>query len=203
MGIFAITLIVGSASLAMAGVPDVTKCDAVRAGVGTYVLMNSPNGIGNTFLQCKALGISGFLDGTITVTVRDVFSAPIANYPFEDITLSSLDGGMAFCTGGNTADASTDVDGVTQFQNPLNAGGFSTSASQVKINNQALSNTIALGYVSPDISGDGVVNLSDVSIFGADFYDVNYQYRSDLFFDGDVNLSDLGDLAAHLGAACP
>ena len=203
MGIFAITLIVGSASLAMAGVPDVTKCDATRGGVGTWVLMNSPNGIGNSFTECKALGISGYLDGTITVTVRDVLSTPIANYPFEDITIVSLDGGMAFCTGGNAADASTDVLGVTQFQNPLNAGGFSTSASQIQINNQPLSNTIAIGYVSPDISGDGVVNLSDVSIFGADYYDVNYQYRSDLFFDGDVNLSDLGDLAAQLGAACP
>lgn len=201
MGIFTITLIVCAASLATAGVPDVNECSATSAHAGFAVLYNVPNGNGNPFTA--AVGGGGTVDATITVVVNDGTPAPIANYPFEDIWLESVDGGMVACTGGATADASTDALGVTDFQTPLQAGGFSLADTRVLINGLAIPGTVALGYNSPDIDGSGAVNLTDVQLFAGDFFDVAYNFRSDLFFDAVVNLSDLPLLAAAIGAACP
>ncbi|MEN8005541.1 MAG: hypothetical protein ABFS42_00915 [Candidatus Krumholzibacteriota bacterium] len=201
MGIFAITLIVCAASLATAGVPDVTQCTATSGHAGFAVLMSVPNGNGNPFTLASD-GV-GNVDATITVVVNDATPAPIANYPFEDIWLISVDGGMAACVGGATADASTDALGVTEFQTPLQAGGWSTSDSRVIINGNAIPGDVSLGHNSPDLDGSGAVNLTDVQIFAGDFFDVAYNFRSDLFFDAVVNLSDLPLLAAAVGATCP
>jgi len=202
MGIFAITLIVCAASLATAGVPDVTKCSATTGHAGFAVLYNVPNGNGNDFTA--AVGAGGGVDATITVVVNDGVPAPIANYPFEDIWIESVDGGMVACTGGSTADASTDALGITQFQNPLQAGGWSLSDTVVLINGNQVPGTVAIGYNSPDLDGSGAVNLTDVQLFAGDFTTpATYDFRSDLFFDAIVNLSDLPLLAASIGAACP
>ena len=204
MGIFAITLIVGAASLAMAGVPDVTQCSATRAYTGPErtVLFNVPDGNGNAFTDAVKVG-GGVEDATITVIVRDGAGVAIANFPFEDVWIESVDAGMVACTGGATADASTDVDGMTEFQNALQAGGASLADTQVLINGNAVPGTLPVSYNSSDIDGSGAVNLTDVQIFAGDFFDVSYQFRSDLFFDNVVNLSDLPLLAATIGAACP
>ncbi|RKX28770.1 MAG: hypothetical protein DRP71_17015 [Verrucomicrobia bacterium] len=204
MGIFVITLIVGAASLAMAGVPDVTQCEASRAYAGPErtVVMNVPDGNGKSFTEAVKVG-GGDADATITLIVRDGAGVPIANYPFEDCWLESVDGGMVACVGGTTADASTDVDGMTEFQNPLLAGGSSLADTRVIINGNSLINTLPVSYNSPDLNGDGGVNLTDVQIFAGDFFAVGYAFRADLFFDNIVNLSDLPRLAAAIGAGCP
>jgi hypothetical protein len=198
MGIFAITLIVCAASLATAGVPDVTKCSATSGHAGFAVLMNVPNGNGNPFTAAGP----GITDATISVVVNDGTPVAIANYPFEDIWLESVDGGMIACTGGATADASTDAAGMTQFQTPLQAGGWSMANARVVINGNAIPGTVSLGFNSPDIDGSGAVNLTDVQLFAGDFFGA-YSFRSDLFYDSVVNLSDLPLLAAAIGAACP
>ena len=201
MGIFTITLIVCAASLAIAGVPDVTQCSATSGHAGFAVLMNVPNGNGNPFTAAGSG--SGSIDATITVVVNDGTPAAIANYPFEDIWLESIGGGMVACTGGATADASTDALGMTQFQTPLQAGGSDFGNSIVLINGIAIPGSVALGFNSPDIDGSGAVNLTDVQIFAGDFFAAGYNFRSDLFFDSIVNLSDLPLLAAAIGASCP
>jgi len=204
MGILTITLIIGAASLAMAGVPDVTQCTATRAYVGPEfcVLLNVPDGNGAAFTDAVKVG-GGVVDATITLIVKDGAGVAIANYPFEDAWIESVDGGMVACVGGATADASTDVNGMTQFQTPLQAGGSSLADTRVLINGNALANTIGVGYNSPDLDASGAVNLTDVQIFATDFFDVSYKFRSDLFFDNVVNLSDLPVLASTVGAACP
>jgi hypothetical protein len=208
MGIVAITLIVFAASLATAGVPDVNNCAANSGHAGFAVLMNVPNGNGSPFDEAfPILSAPGVLpvvytDATITVVVNDGVPAPIVNYPFEDIWLESVDNGMVACTGGATADASTDAAGMTQFLTPLQAGGWSQANCQVLINGNAIPGTIALGFNSPDIDGSGAVNLTDVQLFASDFFGP-YAYRSDLYYDSAVNLSDLPLLAAAFGAACP
>jgi len=201
MGIFAITLIVCAASLATAGVPDVAQCSATVNHAGFAVLFNVPNGNGNDFTA--AVNAGGVTDATITVTVNDGIPAPIANYPFEDVWIQSMDDGMVACVGAATADASTDAFGVTQFQNPLQAGGWSLADTKVFINGLGVPGTVGIGYNSPDIDGSGAVNLTDVQTFASDFFDVSYNFRSDLFFDASVNLSDLPLLAASIGASCP
>ncbi len=204
MGIFAITLIVGAASLAMAGVPDVTQCSATRAYTGPErtVLLNVPDGNGNPFTDAVKVG-GGIADATITLIVRDGAGVAIVNYPSEDAWLESVDGGMVACLGGATADASTDVNGSTQFQTPLQAGGASLADTRVLINGNALANTLPVSYNSPDLDGSGAVNLTDVQFFAGDFFDVSYSFRSDLFFDNVVNLSDIPVLAATVGSSCP
>ena len=206
MGIFAITLIVCAASLAIAGVPDVTQCSATSGHTGFAVLMNVPNGNGNPFTQAGPQVGLDWTDATISVVVNDGTPVAIANYPFEDIWLESQDNGMVACTGGATADASTDALGMTQFQTPLQAGGWSMANSIVLINGIAIPGSVALGHNSPDIDGSGAVNLSDVQLFAGDFFAQvggTYNFRSDLFFDAVVNLSDLPLLAAAIGASCP
>lgn len=204
MGIFAITLIVGAASLAMAGVPDVTQCSATRAYTGPEgtVLFNVPDGNGSPFTGAVKVG-GGTADATITLIIRDGAGLPIANYPSEDAWIESQDGGMVACLGGAVADFSTDVNGETVFQNALQAGGQSLAPTIVLINGNALGNSLPIGYNSPDLDGSGTVNLTDVQLFAGDFSGVSYAFRSDLWFDNIVNLSDIPLLAASIGAGCP
>ncbi len=221
MGIFAITLVVCSASLVMAGIPDATQCDSNRFEAGAKaVLLVVPGAaadhpfdtaveIGNDFPAPQV-----FIDATIQVTVRDGLGVLIANYPFEDIWLecpasgnppgdTDMHVGLAACTGGATADFSTDVAGYTEFKNPPFAGGQSWGQTRVVINGNGLSNTVDVSYTSPDINGDGVVNLLDLALFAPDFFDSGYHYRSDLFYDNVVNLLDLPIMAQYFTSACP
>jgi hypothetical protein len=55
---------------------------------------------------------------------------------------------------------------------------------------------------SPDINGDLQVNLSDVVAFTQDYFGA-YNYRSDFFWDGVLNLSDVARMAQGMGAICP
>ncbi len=47
-----------------------------------------------------------------------------------------------------------------------------------------------LAFVSPDINGDLTVNLADLSSFAAG-YTGTYDACADMFYDGVINLSDL------------
>jgi hypothetical protein len=49
---------------------------------------------------------------------------------------------------------------------------------------------------SPDINGDGVVNLSDIAIF-ASLYPGPYDARIDFNGDGVINLTDLSIFASY------
>ncbi len=203
MGIFAITLLVGAASFATAGVPDLNESSAATAyvGPGPAVLFNIPNGGGSAFTAARDL--TGVVDATVTLTLMDGTPAVIADFPAEDMWLESADGGLAFCTGGTTADLNTDVNGETQWVTPLHAGGSSQAQTVVMISGGALtSGNLPLAHNSADISGDGVVNLTDVPLFVTDFYGA-YAFRSDFSFDAVINLSDVVRMGTAIGASCP
>ena len=93
---------------------------------------------------------------------------------------------------------------MTHWANPLFAGGHSEAVTEVRVNGSPLEQTsgVNLSINSRDINGDLVVNLSDVQIFTADFYS-EFQFRSDFFRDGMINLSDIVPLSYAVGAACP
>jgi hypothetical protein len=57
-------------------------------------------------------------------------------------------------------------------------------------------------FNSADLSGDLVVNLTDLGIFAGDFNGA-YAYRSDFRWDGALNLADVGLFAGAVGASCP
>jgi len=205
MGILAITLMVGAASFATAGVPDLNLSTAGRAYIGpeTAVMFNVPNGGGSAFTAAGILG--GAVDATVSLTLLDGAGAPIANFPAADSWLVSADGGLVPCVGGTISDANTDAAGLTHWANPLAAGGSSQALTVVMVSGAALTSSagIAISHNSPDINGDGAVNLSDLSGFAADFFGNTTNFRSDFLFDGTVNLSDLSIFAGTLGAACP
>ncbi len=55
---------------------------------------------------------------------------------------------------------------------------------------------------SPDIDGDGEVDLLDVVQFTTDFYGA-YAARSDFIWDGELDLLDVVELASSQGDHCP
>jgi len=209
MGIFACALIVGAASFAMAGVPDLGLSTATtyNGGGGTPVMLNLPNGAGSPFTAAAIVG--GTVDATINVTLLDGGSTPVVNFPFEDLWLETTDPSQEYdffaCVGGTTADANTDVAGQTTFSVPMRAGGASATVTYVVVNGASLTSNagLALWHNSPDINGDGKVNLSDVPEFAGDFFGGAHPFRSDFQYDGNVNLSDVVKLSQGLGAECP
>jgi hypothetical protein len=50
--------------------------------------------------------------------------------------------------------------------------------------------------------GDLSVDIADVADFVADYFGA-YAFRSDLAFDGAVNLTDISVLASKMGRSCP
>ncbi len=205
MGIFAITLLIGAASLATAGVPDLALSMSSRAYAGpeTAVVHNLPNGGGDAFTAAAAFGVVGAVDATITLHLVDGAGADIPNFPFEDMWLANA-ATFVPCTGGSTADGNTDASGLTQWQNPLLAGGSGDVLTTIMISGAALTSSAgeAVWFNSADITGDGNVNLTDVSPFAADFFGA-YNFRSDLVYDQAVNLTDVIRLAGSLGSNCP
>jgi hypothetical protein len=72
----------------------------------------------------------------------------------------------------------------------------------VGVNNFGFNINVGEGLAkSPDINGDGVVNILDVGLlarsWGARVGESNYDYRCDLNNDGIVNIEDVAILAAH------
>ena len=202
--LFAVTLI-AQPCLAISGVPDLYTSEAFIAYDGPDVpsLLVTPDGSGNRFTEAHDEQ-GNVVDATITLFLRDGAAIPIANYPFEDLWLESIDGGLVFCIGGTTADANTDAQGVTQWVNPLLAGGFSHGPVLVIISGSALGSNpgLTLRFNSPDINGDLRVNLQDISILAIDYF-TNYNFRCDLNGDSWLNLQDLPIFAQHIGAQCP
>lgn len=205
-GVFSIALVIGAASFAAAGVPDLQLSTAsTAAGVASPVMYNLPNGLGSTFALARTT--SGTVNATITLTVLDGGGVPVANFSAADMWLekavSAGTGNFIACTGGTTADVNTNASGVTTWAAPLRAGGWSTANTLVVINGSPLTSSSGLNlrHNSADINGDGVANLSDIPLFAGDYGSTTF--RSDLLFDGTVNVSDIPRLASGVGAVCP
>lgn len=220
MGIFAITLIIGAASLAMAGVPDVDNCLATRTYTGPekLVVFVVPGGDVNAGLDVAvqwvdqvvypAPGIPQTIhDGTILVTVLDGAEPPqpCQIYPFEDMWLScvglGVESGLTPCIGGANADYSTLADGTTQFSNPISGGGYSTGPTSVVINGNAIPQTVDISYNSPDMNGDLVVDGIDFQTFASHYTDAG-EFMTDLYHDGRVDGVDFQKFVSWYLANC-
>jgi hypothetical protein len=195
-------LVLSVASLAWAGVPDLSastaEIDAAAANASIYVL---PNGAGSAFTE--AFGSDGSsVDATITLTLVDTAGDPIFGYPFEDLWLETSADGLAFCEGGTAADVSTDINGQTTWTNPLAAGGNTIGeTTQVIVAGAPLAGAgLPLIYKSADMNGDLVVNLSDIVNFTPML--TTYDAAGDFNNDGAVNLSDIVRFTPGLGTSC-
>ena len=203
-------LVFCTANISLGGIPDLSHSAASwpYSGPETLSLFNLPDGSGHSFTQVFLPGTADggpgvFVDATITLTVLDSYDNPIANFPYEDIWLESADGGMVPCPGGTVADSNTDLLGQTVWMYPLQAGGWSEAPMQVVINGDALwFEGFPLNVNSPDLNGDGLVNLSDAGLFSV-LYFSSVHYKADFNYDGVLNLSDVGYFVSGLGANCP
>ena len=178
---------------------------ATPAGV-TAVLYNLPNGQGSPLTGAGSIG--GIVDATITLTLRDLNCEVVANFAAADMWLEKSvaagTGNFVMCMGGTIADRNTDANGVTTWTAPLRAGGWSTSRTMVVVNGGAITSSpgVLLSHNSPDINGDETANLADIPLFASDYAGGSHPLRSDLLYDGLVNLSDIPRLAAGIGADC-
>lgn len=178
---------------------------------GPVSLFNVPDGSGLAFTEAYGPG-GAVVDATITMTLFDDYPGwgqPVAQFPFEDMWLESGDGLLVPCNGGTCADVNTDQNGVTSWSAPLEAGGRADPDEggdiYIVINGavpEGDGHVMDMRMNSPDINGDGEVNLSDIPPFAEDFYGA-YAYRSDFVWDGLVNLSDLAELAKAMASSCP
>jgi hypothetical protein len=72
-----------------AGVPDLSLSWAEMPGGNSQfrVMFNVPDGSGSTFAEAR--NVLGPLDATITLHLRDGNNMPIANFPAEDLWITS------------------------------------------------------------------------------------------------------------------
>lgn len=199
-------LVVSVASMAWAGVPDLNLSTAtIPAGSQGASIFTVPNGTGEAFDNAFLPG-GGVVDATITVTLIDTNTDPIFLYPFEDLWLETSLGGLVSCSGGTVADQSTDENGQTTFSVAKLGGGFTDPASEMTLVMVAgapiAGGGVDVQFNSPDISGDLVVNLTDIVTFTG-FLGGGYSFSGDFNNDGVINLSDIVRFTGGIGAACP
>lgn len=201
----------GTSALADTGIPWVGYIyEESGEEVSLFIL---PDDSGSPLTE--AMGFGGHdVDATILVGLVDSYYSPIPNFPLEDIwlegettTLSSCVGNQNYTHGFNP-ESNTDVNGETVFATSLAGGGWTEGPVWVYLNGDRamgpdwiMHPPVQLRMNSADISGDGLVNLSDVALFAENFFG-GYHYRSDFYWDGVINLSDLGRLASGIGRSC-
>jgi hypothetical protein len=135
---------------------------------------------------------------------------PLANFPGEDIWLEIP--GTVACMAGAVADGPTDSEGWVTFSQDLDMGGWNDPEGSAPFayvllngiplydqNDHLISPDIVVN--SSDINGDLASDLVDLALFASDYFG-NYSYRSDLFWDGVVNLADLATFALYYGCEC-
>lgn len=201
MGLMIGALLIGTVSMVWAGVPDMGASQATTAAAVGASVYNLPNGGGTRINNCYRLGGTR-IDATITLTLRDVNTNTIYQYPWADMWLDTADGGLAYCPGGTSADHDTDLAGQTTWTAALFAGCSGIGTVIVISGNTLTQAALNIRHNSPDINCNMVVNLSDLSLYAQDVF-AGYNYRSDFYWDNILNLSDLVLMAQGAGAACP
>ena len=206
----ALLILMGLTAMANAQVPDPDLCFASSANSEPVSILVRPDGGGRPLTEAMLFG-GAQTDATITLTVLDGAGNPVVGYPAENfwMVIDCLPPACAgVCEAGSISDGSTNDLGQTTFSNPLRAGGTGAN-STIMIDTVPLPDSPLefpggdlFLFNSPDISGDLVVNLSDVALFTGDYYGP-YNYRSDFYWDGILNLSDIVFLAQAVGASCP
>jgi hypothetical protein len=183
--------------------PDASS--AVTAAPGRVSVFTTPDMAGDPLVDCQAYGAMR-TDATITVTLIGNDGSPMVGVPATSIWLRTTAGGLVVCPGGSIADGPTDGSGRTTFSQAIAGGGYTNPGggerTEVVAMGAPLAQKLDIQFNSADISGNLVVNIADVALFAGDWMGP-YAYRSDFYWDGLINLSDLVQLAHSYGAACP
>ncbi|MBE0565100.1 MAG: hypothetical protein IH621_04020 [Krumholzibacteria bacterium] len=187
------------------GLPDFGLSTVTMATPGPVMMRVHPDGSGPPFTEAFQ-GSGNRVDATVTLLLLDAMAMPIWNFPAEDIWLQAQNGGLVPCGGGAglIPDRNTDQDGTTVWVAPPRAGGHTTGLTLVYVNGTPLISSAGLDlrFTSPDLDGSGSVTLTDGGLFTQDLFGT-YAERSDLNWDGHINISDVGVMAGAMGQGCP
>jgi hypothetical protein len=211
VGLVICIAVLGIATLSFAGVPELSNCSATTAAGQQVNVFVIPDGQG--FLMTEARAVTTLpqdvVDATITVTLLDAGMNAVFAYPFEDLWLETSLSGLVACPNGTIADASTDINGQTTFTGPFYAGGHSDlglgEMTQVVVNGGSLpaASNLNILFNSADMDGNGLVDLTDVSLFSTAYLGGVYDFSADFFFDNALNLSDLVLFSGAVNIGCP
>jgi hypothetical protein len=167
---------------ANSGIVDPCK-SLVSAANNTGTVLVCPLGDGDP-LNAAVAPVSGTVDATITLTVKDNANVGIAGIPATDCWLVGCNDGLLLCGGstGSNADAATDASGVTHYTNEPIASGCDTGLYAVvqgviiQDSGTCQPKCLAIAAHSPDYKGgpacpgdnrcpDAQVTLPDFSWF--------------------------------------
>ncbi len=222
-GTLALLLFVSAPGFAQ--IPDLNLSSASSAnGMIWASVFTRPDGLGNTLTSAYRFGGATF-NALVRVHMVDAAGVGIPGIAAADMWLESGLGGLVPCPYNfapgtwpgyvSIADGPTGPAGAAIFTNAVFGSGWSdvpglepciVMTPWGKVNGTAggspPNSNLPIGFNSPDLNGDGVVNLTDLIIF-AGSYMGTYSYSCDYFWDGTLNLSDLVLFAGALGATCP
>ncbi len=207
--------------------PSMTNSWATTASHPDWVSMcNVPDGTGTPFTAAHSFGCIP-VDARIRVTMLNAAGAPMPGIPASDIWVESSLGGMALCPYTNPpgtwpgyvsiADGPTNGAGVTWFTNSTFAGGYTsiggpefcvvmTPWGRVAGTGPGgpPNSNLRIGFNSPDIDGNGVVDIADVAQFAVCFFGGGPPpYHCNFCWDNAIDLSDLVIMAQAYGRTCP
>jgi hypothetical protein len=172
---------------------------------GSYAdatLLVVPDGSGPGFPGARTVGGQPY-DARVVVTVLDGGAYPVVPLPYEAMDLRWATGNVANCWGAMHPDRWTDLSGETVWTRPPHAGGHGESLCVMFVCYGPLqsSSGVWLKVNSPDLDGNLSVDLADIGLFASDYYGA-YAFRSDLSYDGAINLAEIAVLAQRQGAGC-
>lgn len=188
------------AGISSAGIIDPCESDVVYNGTEPACYFACPQGDTDAF----------YLQGVgWAFTIVDLAAAPVANIPGTDFWLVDCDpaADLALCAGSasSAADSATNGAGqTTMYNGSLSAGGCADGLSPVVqgfVLEDAGAGCAAYCYNilvrSPDINGDGEVQLIDLSIFASAFPPNPYDTCADMDCNATINIQDLARFAFH------
>jgi hypothetical protein len=193
--------------------PDPTFSQVTPAYPGQVSLFCLPNGLGDPLTQAFAFG-GQQVNARVRFQAMNAMNMPISGLAVDRMWLENLAGSLYLCPPNPIRFASvpsmpTDPAGITEFTGPIFAGGYTGPGQPLQVFVEWTNGLVVpippslnISLNSPDLNGDGAVNLSDVTIFSQDYFG-SYNYRSDFFWDGALNLSDVSRMAQGLNSVCP
>ncbi len=153
----------------------------------------------------------------IWLYARDASGNGIEGIPWTDYWLNACDPAqeLCLCASPFAADALTDEFGYTEISGRIAGGGCILSGGiYLAIQGKTLVDfpvcvevtCVDIQIVSPDLTADCVVNLSDLGVFGLSYNkqagDPGYDSCCDFNDDNKCNLSDFAFIGEHYQHAC-
>jgi hypothetical protein len=210
----AILLFAGQAAANPIEVPVVTEVQFEPAQDVSLCMV--PDGSGTSFAAAWD-GDGHHVDATIRVQLSHEWGPEWPEFPAEDIWLGFYESptnvtgclDVSYYDNAFYADGDSDELGMVEWTLPWHGGGWSTGPVTIYIYggpamypDYSELPPLPLRVNSPDISGDLVVDLTDVALFVQDLGGP-YHYRSDFCWDGVIDLSDIAIFVQGMGAVCP